>query len=218
MSPINPGLRARTSCNGFYIGVDLGQKRDYTAIATVERLACVGLDRDRLTYQFPMFTRYHVRRIDRPPLGTSYMDIVDLIERHIQAAIPQFTHFSPRLVVDATGVGAPVVDLIQSRRFPCRLTPVTITAGDKEQSTKSGYYNVPKRNLVSGLQLIVEQGNLKASAAIPEAPVLVHEILNMRTKISAGAHESFEAWREGDHDDLVLAVALACWRAAKNWE
>lgn len=25
------------------------------------------------------------------------------------------------------------------------------------------------------------------------------------------AHDSYEAWREGDHDDLVIAVAMACW-------
>ena len=24
------------------------------------------------------------------------------------------------------------------------------------------------------------------------------------------AHDSYEAWCEGDHDDLVLAVSLAC--------
>jgi hypothetical protein len=24
------------------------------------------------------------------------------------------------------------------------------------------------------------------------------------------AHDSYEAWREGDHDDLVLSVALSC--------
>lgn len=26
-------------------------------------------------------------------------------------------------------------------------------------------------------------------------------------------HDSYEAWRERGHDDLVLALALACWRA-----
>jgi len=25
------------------------------------------------------------------------------------------------------------------------------------------------------------------------------------------AHDSYSHWREGDHDDLVLATALACW-------
>ncbi len=28
---------------------------------------------------------------------------------------------------------------------------------------------------------------------------------------AATAHDSYEAWREGDHDDLMLSVALACW-------
>ncbi len=32
----------------------------------------------------------------------------------------------------------------------------------------------------------------------------------MKINIST-AHDSYEAWREGDHDDLVLAVAMACW-------
>ena len=27
------------------------------------------------------------------------------------------------------------------------------------------------------------------------------------------AHDSYGAWREGQHDDLVLAVALAVWFA-----
>jgi hypothetical protein len=31
------------------------------------------------------------------------------------------------------------------------------------------------------------------------------------------AHDSYEAWREGDHDDLVLSVALACWAGERFW-
>ncbi len=27
----------------------------------------------------------------------------------------------------------------------------------------------------------------------------------------ATAHDSYSHWREGDHDDLVLATAMACW-------
>ena len=30
-------------------------------------------------------------------------------------------------------------------------------------------------------------------------------------KITLAANETFSAWRERDHDDLVLAVALASW-------
>ena len=32
-----------------------------------------------------------------------------------------------------------------------------------------------------------------------------------RVKVTAARHEVFQSWREGQHDDLVLAVALAAW-------
>lgn len=37
----------------------------------------------------------------------------------------------------------------------------------------------------------------------------------MKVNVSTG-HDSYEAWREGDHDDLVLAAALAAWKAHKG--
>jgi hypothetical protein len=36
-------------------------------------------------------------------------------------------------------------------------------------------------------------------------------------KITPSGNEQYGAWREGEHDDLVLAVALACWRVRKAW-
>jgi hypothetical protein len=39
-------------------------------------------------------------------------------------------------------------------------------------------------------------------------------LLHFRAKIdSLTAHSSYGAWKEGQHDDLVLAVALAVWFA-----
>jgi hypothetical protein len=43
------------------------------------------------------------------------------------------------------------------------------------------------------------------------ADALADELLAFRAKISARGHHTSEAWRESDHDDLVLALALACW-------
>ena len=39
----------------------------------------------------------------------------------------------------------------------------------------------------------------------------------MEVKVSAAGNEQFGAWREGQHDDLVLAVALACWAVDKAY-
>ncbi len=49
--------------------------------------------------------------------------------------------------------------------------------------------------------------------AMPAVSTLVEELANFRVKITLAANEVFRAWREGEHDDLVLAVVLACWRA-----
>jgi hypothetical protein len=49
----------------------------------------------------------------------------------------------------------------------------------------------------------------------------VQELLNFRVKIDPRtAHDFYEHWREGDHDDLVLATALACWFSEylRKWE
>ena len=55
-------------------------------------------------------------------------------------------------------------------------------------------------------------GQLKIAEGMRLAATLRKELLNFKVKINiATAHDSYEAWREGDHDDLVLAVAMACW-------
>ena len=58
------------------------------------------------------------------------------------------------------------------------------------------------------------------AAALPrkvtESETLVKELGNIRIKVSLAGHDTYGAWREGEHDDLVLAAALACWRAFKK--
>jgi len=41
--------------------------------------------------------------------------------------------------------------------------------------------------------------------------MLVQELLNFKAKPPSASGDTYEAWREGPHDDLVLAVAIAAW-------
>ena len=122
----------------------------------------------------------------------------------------------PALVVDATGVGAAVVDVIRGGRLPVQLIPVSIHGGEKV--TKDGdTHRVPKRDLVGIVAALLESDRLRIAPALELARVLVAELRNFRVKIDpATAHDSYAAWRDGDHDDLVLSVALAAWWAEKN--
>ena len=76
----------------FFIGLDLGQAQDPTALAVIERRgdAKTGV--------------CHVPQLKRYPIGTSYGAIVEEMAGKMRQA-PEGT----RLIVDATGVGRAVV-------------------------------------------------------------------------------------------------------------
>ena len=62
--------------------------------------------------------------------------------------------------------------------------------------------------------LALEGGRLEIPTGLELAPTLAAELRNFRAKVSAGGHDAYGAgadWREGHHDDPVLACALATW-------
>ena len=65
--------------------------------------------------------------------------------------------------------------------------------------------------VVGVLQVLLQTRRLQIPRSLPEAAVLVKELENFKAKISLAQKDEVESWREGDHDDLVLAVALAAW-------
>jgi hypothetical protein len=75
---------------------------------------------------------------------------------------------------------------------------------------------VPKRDLVSVMQVALQSGWLKIAAELELAETLKNELLNFKVKVNiATGHDSYEVWRENEHDDLVLACAMACWKATR---
>ncbi len=119
-------------------------------------------------------------------------------------------------MVDATGVGLPVVDLLRQERLDCMVRPVMVTGGLAE-SQKDVYYRVPKRDLIVGLQMALQTGAMKIAKGLEWGPALKTEMAEMRVKVTGEGNEQFGAWREGTHDDLVFAVALAGW-GAERWQ
>lgn len=125
-----------------------------------------------------------------------------------------WTESYPTVVVDRTGVGPAVTDLL--KKSGVSHVGVSITAGNRETIERGGY-NVPKRNLVSALQVAFSTGRLKIAKGLALATVLKEELLNFKLKINvATGHDSYGAWRENEHDDLVLAAALAVWAADRR--
>jgi hypothetical protein len=76
-----------------------------------------------------------------------------------------------------------------------------------------GIAHVPKLVLISRLQALLHEGRLKIQKDLPEANNLVSELIDFRVQYTQAGHLTFNA-REGRHDDLVLALAIACYCAA----
>src|SRR5215203_5706313 len=133
------------------IGVDLGQQRDPTAIVVLERGYVNAGALYNEEYRFrgreiyaarePVRLEYHVRHLERPPLGTSYVDVVE----RILALVESLGDRELVLAVDTTGVGRPVADMLRARlgewleeheRKRITAAWITITGGDSV--TKAG--------------------------------------------------------------------------------
>lgn len=194
----------------YFVGLDLGQLADYTAVAVLE-LAELRGPWDPVYYEWKKQTILRLRHLERMALGTPYPEVVERVRRVVRSGelLGQC-----RLMVDATGVGPPVVDMLRRVDLGCPMMPAMITGAELESSA-SGYYRVPKRDLVVGLQVMLQEGVLEISGGMAEARTLVEEMLAMRVRITPAMHEQYGAWRQGEHDDLVLAVAMAVWGAKK---
>jgi len=228
--------------HSYYLGLDLGQSKDFSALAVAE----VGLwvppheaeypgwgwhlnigepgwvspasmnprqAEEILAHNFhegrPPDPPLSVRHLERFPLGTRYPVVVERVGALLSSAPLRGKRVA--LLVDATGVGGAVVDHFE--RAGLSPIAVSIHGGDSvgRDPLKPGY-RVPKRDLVGAVQVLLQTGRLKVAEGMPESEILKKELSNFRVKIDPRtAHDSYSHWREADHDDLVLATAMACW-------
>lgn len=184
----------------YYFGLDLGQANDYTALTIAQKLRTKEGN-----------IEYHTRHAERFPLGTTYPDMIDKLQLRINAVniAGDYT-----VLPDMTGVGRPVVDLM--RKQGIRTVPIIITGGDKELfDAELGAWKVPKRILISNMLVLLQNEQLKFAEGMMHARTLIDELLNFKIKVTSKGNDTYEAWREGDHDDLVLSLAMAVWYAVR---
>ena len=65
------------------------------------------------------------------------------------------------------------------------------------------------------MQALLHDGRLQIQKDLPEAPILKLELEDFRASVTDSGRWTFGA-RSGAHDDLVLALALALWRASRR--
>jgi hypothetical protein len=152
----------------FFIGADIGQARDPTAIVIVEAVEA-GLN---------------VAHLERLPLGTPYPLVAQRLGLLYDAAPPPSA-----LVIDATGVGRPVLDLLrQDGHSPVAVS--IIGTGVERLDPEDLIWRVPKKRLMSPLACAIEAGRLSIAPDLPERETFKTELAAFHRKLNQRAIRS----------------------------
>jgi hypothetical protein len=191
------------------VGVDLGQAQDPSAVVIIETQLTklcyydgyTGALRQRLEGE-----EHRVRHAERLPLQMPYPEQVAYVGALLRS--PELPARDTELVVDLTGVGRPVFELFEVSRP----VGIVITGGTEAVRHGAMVWHVPKILLISRLQASLHAGELKFAAGLTEAQAFKQELSEFRMRYTESGRLTFGA-REGRHDDLVLALCVALWRA-----
>ena len=201
-----------------YLGLDLGQSQDPSALAIVERLEPVSPHRNLPAWQLSYPARSDadpeplvVRHVERVELDTRYTDVAKRVAAVVESPLVQGRK---TLAVDATGVGMPVVEMLLALGMGCEIRPVVITGG-MGQSNTGPMWHVAKVDLLCGLREAVETGELRIPHGLQEVQRLILELMNVKVGKRPSGQDRVGADGCGQHDDMVIALALACW-AGRN--
>ena len=194
------------------VGVDLGKRIDYTAVSVIEHVRVPipdewEVNEVKATIRQKVTERFTVRGLQRLPLGMDYPiqaeRITELLSR------PPLRGFAD-MVVDDTGVGAPVADEFE-KRWAVKPVRATLTGTSLEVNRLGPRrFTVPKLEIVSHLDARLNNGELIFAEGLSDSEALRDELANFQQHISAAGRPSFEA-RGSAHDDIVLSIGLALW-------
>jgi hypothetical protein len=195
-------------------GLDLGKAADYSVLAVVGRSK---LEKPVAKRRF----KYALRWLQAWELGTPYTATRPGVRSVIGDVKARFDAPALRktvLAVDYTGVGMAVVEQVIAAKVAARLNPVMITGGhtvSTPDETKDRSWHVPKPELVGTLTVLLENDLLKWAApdsphALPLIRRFEKELTAFREFVTRKKNVTYGA-EASAHDDIVLAVALACW-------
>lgn len=201
----------------FTLGADLGQSIDPTALCLIERRCfetgntewITGAREGAMNPRRELAVRRIIRGLEILPLGKSYYDVAD----HVAARKVQADALGKcQLVFDETGARG--TGEIIRERIPTAIGVVLTGTSDEENYLSENRWSLPKADMVTRLFGAIESRDLEGAADLTDFEGFVRHLIDLRRKVSAIGHYSFNA-REGAHDDYVTAAGLAYWWSSR---
>ena len=181
----------------YILGLDLGQQNDYTVL-TAREVVHSNARGIGMLYKLVFLKKFRLKE--------SYPSVINTI---IYLIDKLFDNRNYILIVDYTGVGRIVVDLL--RESDVKLIALSITGGHFVSWKSGSEVSVPKKDLVSAMQVIFSNYRIKISENLDHLEDLKKELVNFRPKKpTSTGHTKFEGL-SGHHDDIVMSLGIALW-------
>jgi len=103
-------------------------------------------------------SHFLARHVKRMRLGVTYPAVVNYV-RELDAKLVEQHDRQPTYVVDATGLGQPVINYLRQEIDSARIKAVYITGGQEMHQQRHDLH-VPKQQLVSMLILLLQTGRI----------------------------------------------------------
>lgn len=196
----------------YYIGLSLAQGHERTAVAIVERITPM---REEISWSGgisyvpadvpPRFQCSHMERV--PMLKRLPSIASDLVNRTNELGS------KAHVVVDITMAGKPVAELL--KRAGLKFTSVILSNGDRS-ARSDGITYIPKRELISNMVVMLQEGNIQFAKSDTRAAQLQEEMFRYKENKTGSNLEAAQVWRENANDDLLFAVCMAAWKAHRG--
>lgn len=117
-------------------------------------------------------------------------------------------------VLDATGLGAPICELVERELPLADVKRVYLTGGiNTIEGSEYNEYHVPKGQLISGLVAAFDSKSIYMTRRSKAIDQIVSELAEFENHITDLGRDAFDDRGKGHHSDLVIALALAVWAA-----
>jgi hypothetical protein len=167
--------------------------------------------------------KFEVTNLEVLPPMTGYNIQVDYLldlcrslkEKYIP---PIYNNVVPFIVIDAGGVGLPVLDLLKQKiregQGNFYVYPIRYTAGFYPKEGEKGVKNVPKGEVFQSLMVAMQNGEIEVTDTSKFAAILREEMRNFKITYRESGTATMEA-RTG-HDDVLCSVANGLYALKKR--
>lgn len=196
----DPAIPRVTGHVKYWVGADLGQANDYSAVCVVKDQALPMSDGNGIIVGPRERTVVYADKFR----GVSYVDVVDHLIKLRNA--PPFGGKS-ELVIDGTSIGRVVSDMLWEQGVDHKAVQMT---GGQDWSRKGRYVNASKTLMVENLAVLFASGELKFAYDLFLRGEIEEDLASFATQTTVAGNQIITQSRNASgHGDLGIALIVA---------